>query len=252
MRKIAVSLVRLVRPPLCCRPPLSRNALDGDIPALHALTALRDLDLSFNRFARLPPSSIGALGALAKLDISYNRIADNLAEAAYLGRLSSLANFDARRNLLWGAFPAWMRNVSATLVRFRIGLNQLRCDFFVFGESALCARPWAVGRISCALRQSRIGLIFPLVSLFHFLRTGVGHVSLAPQRPCARVDWRVSVARRSRRVDQRVFRYNSRVDWQSHGAGHDVARRQCKRERHAAGDHRAPRVRLSERGAIVQ
>jgi hypothetical protein len=63
---------------------------------------------------------------LLRQDVSYNRIVGDLSAASYLGRLAALDNFDARRNSLTGPFPAWLRNVSATLTKFRIGLNQLR------------------------------------------------------------------------------------------------------------------------------
>ncbi len=56
------------------RPLISRNVLIGDIPELHTLTALRELDLSFNRFVRLPPPSISNLNALAKLVCGNSRI----------------------------------------------------------------------------------------------------------------------------------------------------------------------------------
>jgi Leucine-rich repeat (LRR) protein len=52
--------------PFVC-PLISRNVLIGDIPELHTLAALRELDLSFNRFVNLPPPSISNLTALAKL-----------------------------------------------------------------------------------------------------------------------------------------------------------------------------------------
>jgi Leucine-rich repeat (LRR) protein len=56
------------------RPLISRNVLIGDIPELYTLTVLRELDLSFNRFVRLPPPSISNLNALVKLVRQNSRI----------------------------------------------------------------------------------------------------------------------------------------------------------------------------------
>ena len=104
---------------------LYRNQISGDIPSLRHWSTLRTLDLSNNRFTRLPPESIAYATALSKLDMSNNRISGNLAAASYLGRLPALAFFSVRNNFLTGPFPEWLLNVSSTLRKLILGANAL-------------------------------------------------------------------------------------------------------------------------------
>jgi Leucine-rich repeat (LRR) protein len=109
---------------------MSQNMFEGHIPAsLGNASNLVSLDMSQNNFTGQIPSSFGNLGALTHLNLGGNNLQARDSQSwEFIDKLShcrSLEVLDLHANILQGAIPNTIGNLSTNLTQLILDTNNL-------------------------------------------------------------------------------------------------------------------------------
>jgi hypothetical protein len=101
---------------------LDRNAMSGPIPSLNGLGALRELNLSSNKFAGTIPSDVGSLQALTSLELRMNELLGEVPTSVYT--LTKLISLDLGQNAIKGTIANEIGNL-VNLTKVALGRSNM-------------------------------------------------------------------------------------------------------------------------------